>query len=72
MAIYGKEVIGSRNMSMIEIVGRHNTAGKFCGSGGAVIGVKQSSSVEFMNMVEELRKSGFVVEDIVPDDGLLE
>ncbi|KAJ3051808.1 hypothetical protein HK097_007174 [Rhizophlyctis rosea] len=48
--LYGDEVIGQKNLEMIEVARAHGHAAKFCGSGGCIVGLCEGKDGE-----EEMR-----------------
>ena len=58
-SLYGDEVIGKDNLQMISIAQKHNSAAKFSGSGGAIVGLCREPA-KFSSVREELQAAGFV------------
>ncbi|KAI9283225.1 hypothetical protein BY458DRAFT_427791, partial [Sporodiniella umbellata] len=63
--IYGDQVVGKRNLRMIELAQQHQCVAKFPGSGGAVVGVwnglhKSTEQSDLFNLRHALESEGFV------------
>ncbi|XP_078585263.1 uncharacterized protein LOC144867260 [Branchiostoma floridae x Branchiostoma japonicum] len=63
--IYGDAAVGQKNLQMVEIARQHGSAVKFCGSGGAVVGLCPDQN-NLVQMKRQLQEEGFVVCDIIP------
>ncbi|XP_078685466.1 uncharacterized protein LOC144918487 [Branchiostoma floridae x Branchiostoma belcheri] len=63
--IYGDAAVGRKNLQMVDIARQHGSAVKFCGSGGAVVGLCSDQN-NLIQMKRQLQEEGFVVCDIIP------
>ena len=63
--IYGEECLGWKNVRMIKIARGHNAAGKFCGSGGAII-VLPRPTTDVKALQEAMGAEGFVLVPLLP------
>lgn len=56
--LYGDEAIGDDNLEMIEIARSHGSPAKFCGSGGAIIGMYETGN-QFISLQRSYKEEGF-------------
>jgi glucuronokinase len=63
--IYTDRALGEQNLKMIEIAKKYGSSAKFCGSGGAIVGLCLDEDKKF-EMMQEFRSEGFVFCNIQP------
>lgn len=63
--LYTEKVLGEKNMRMINIGRKYGSSAKFCGSGGAVVGLCLDEKKKY-EMMQEFQSEGFVVCDLKP------
>ncbi|XP_011404331.1 PREDICTED: glucuronokinase 1-like [Amphimedon queenslandica] len=66
--LYTEKALGEKNMRMISIGRKYGSSAKFCGSGGAVVGLCLDEKKKY-EMIQEFQSEGFVVCDLKPYDG---
>jgi len=57
-SLYGDEAIGLENLEMIKIARSHGLPGKFCGSGGAIVGMLETEE-QFESLQKDYTDKGF-------------
>ncbi|KAI8089344.1 ribosomal protein S5 domain 2-type protein [Halteromyces radiatus] len=62
---YGDDVVGKRNLRMVEIVRQHGGHAKFSGSGGAIV-ISMIDSVNLQKLQKALEKEGYVFVRLTP------
>ncbi|EGD74001.1 hypothetical protein PTSG_05698 [Salpingoeca rosetta] len=63
--LYGDECLGEANLKMVAIARKHNSAVKFPGSGGAVVGLCRNSE-SMRALQEEFEANNFVFVKVIP------
>ncbi|KAI8341682.1 hypothetical protein BC941DRAFT_509782 [Chlamydoabsidia padenii] len=64
---YGDDVVGAKNLQMVNIVRRHGGHAKFSGSGGAIVIFMPDTSRDAIKpLQQDLQKSGFVFVKLEP------